>query len=189
MLENCYAGLSNLMYSLALQARITGNASEIPGSYSISVNLVANAPEVSYNGMVVSALVRYTVPEPACSLGSASSLSLPFGTLNSDEFGSTQRIADISLNCTGTKNVSARLSPTQGIVSASAGLSATTLDGLLMAATWADNGTAVDFATPRSFAMVKGANLIRLGFRPQLQAGAYPAGEFAGQYTLSLDYR
>jgi len=93
------------------------------------------------------------------------------------------------LNCPYASQVDAKLSPTQNAVSSSAGVSATTLDGLSMAATWVDNGSAVDFNSAREIALKKGDNVIRLGFRPQLNTRDSPAGEFSSQYTLKLTYR
>lgn len=187
--SDCAQGFVREQYSATFMSTITGVASDIPGSYLIRVDVLAHAPEVGFAGVVGSLMARYVIAEPACSLSSAANLSLSFGTLNSDEFGSAQRVADISLNCAGTTNVTAQLVPAQKIISGNAGLSATTLDGLHMVTTWADNDTAVDFSVPRSLPMTKGVNLISLGFRPQLESGASPAGAFSGQYTLNLDYR
>lgn len=62
------------------------------------------------------------------------------------------------------------------------------LDGLSMAATWGDSTYPVIFNTPRNFAMNKGSNLIQLGFRPKLNAGSSPVGDFSSQYTLNIVY-
>jgi len=80
------------------------------------------------------------------------------------------------------------LVPTQSAISGSPGVSATTLAGLSMVATWADNNTAVTFNSPRTLALTTGANNIRLGFRPRLNTSVSPSGNFSSQYTLNITY-
>ncbi|MBP3362385.1 MAG: fimbrial protein, partial [Pseudomonas sp.] len=77
---------------------------------------------------------------------------------------------------------------TQAAISGSPGVSATSLAGLSMAATWADNNTAVTFNSPRTLALTTGTNNIRLGFRPRLNTSVSPTGNFSSQYTLNITY-
>lgn len=174
--------------SAPFAAKITGTADVTPGVHTVYIALISNTigtPETDTIGVVTA---RYVIAQPACSLSSAPSLSLPFGTLSSNEFASTQRIAEVSLSCANAINTFALVAPAQETINSKGGISATTLAGLSMAVTWADNGTAVDFGGVRLISLRKGNNVIRLGFRPQLAAGTSPAGRFSSQYTLNLYY-
>ncbi|MBV4484735.1 hypothetical protein HU727_003945 [Pseudomonas sp. SWRI153] len=172
---------------------ITGTAGPASFSgvpYRIKLNMQANSATGRYTRTSFHNLtLSYKVVVPTCSLGSAKNLSLAFGTLTSQDFATSQLTAEISLNCSNASQVDATLVPTQAALSDSMGVSATTLDGLSMAATWVDNGSAVAFNSPRTIALSKGDNLIRLGFRPRLNTPDSPAGEFSSQYTLNLTYR
>lgn len=168
---------------------VSGTAKSTPGLYAPMVTVSGTDRAFSGNKVNIgSVLVVYTVVQPACSMSSASHLSLGFGALTSNDFASSQRVAEISLSCTAATQVNVTLVPTQSAVTGSPGVSATTLDGLSMAATWVDSSSAVVFNAPRSFAMSAGANLIQLGFRPQLNAGSSPVGDFSSQYTLNIVY-
>ncbi len=168
---------------------VSGTAKSTPGLYAPMVTVYGTDKAFSGNKVTIgSILVVYTVVQPACSMSSASHLSLGFGALTSNDFASSQRVAEISLSCTAATQVNVTLVPTQSAVTGSPGVSATTLDGLSMAATWVDSSSAVVFNAPRSFAMSAGANLIQLGFRPQLNAGSSPVGDFSSQYTLNIVY-
>ncbi|WP_348748179.1 fimbrial protein [Pseudomonas rhodesiae] len=168
---------------------VSGTAKSTPGLYAPMVTVSGTDRAFSDNKVNIgSVLVVYTVVQPACSMSSASHLSLGFGALTSNDFASSQRVAEISLSCTAATQVNVTLVPTQSAVTGSPGVSATTLDGLSMAATWVDSSSAVVFNAPRSFAMSAGANLIQLGFRPQLNAGSSPVGDFSSQYTLNIVY-
>ncbi|MBB3240215.1 hypothetical protein FHW68_001706 [Pseudomonas sp. Tn43] len=167
---------------------ISGITMSTPGFQHIEVSIYGYDRAFSTKFLVGTVLVAYTVVQPACSMNSASHLSLGFGALTSNDFASSQQVAEISLNCTADTQVNVTLVPTQSAVNGSPGVSATTLDGLSMAATWVDSSSAVVFNTPRSFAMSAGTNLIQLGFRPQLNAGSSPVGEFSSQYTLNIVY-
>jgi len=167
---------------------ISGTTRTTPGLYFGGVTLYGI--DTAFAGKVVIGAVNvaYTVVQPTCSISSASHLALGFGALTSNDFASSQQVAEISLSCTKATQVNVTLVPTQNAVTGSPGVSATTLSGLSMAATWVDSGTAVVFNTPRSLAMSAGTNLIQLGFRPQLNAGSSPVGEFSSQYTLNIVY-
>lgn len=168
---------------------ISGTTKSTPGLYVPAVILYGTDKAFSGNKVVVGRVtVAYNVVQPACSMSSASHLSLGFGALTSNDFASSQQVAEISLNCSAATQVNVTLVPTQSAVNGSPGVSATTLDGLSMAATWVDNTSAVVFNTPRNFAMNKGSNLIQLGFRPKLNAGSSPVGDFSSQYTLNIVY-
>lgn len=195
----CLANSANCNRTINKDSRIpyefllTGTADATPGVHMVSAEIRASPLGsglwTNTEQAVETLAVVYTVAHPACSLGSAPNLSLPFGTLTSDDFANSQRIAEIRLNCPSASLISAVLIPTQAAVSGSVGVSATTLDGLSIAATWADNGDPVAFNSPRTIELTKGDNLIRLGFRPKLDTRDSPAGEFSSQYTLNLTYR
>lgn len=169
---------------------VAGNAGSATGRYMASVTL--NDTSINgweaYGDYLQTLTINYTVSQPSCSMGSAKTLSLPFGTLSSNDFASAQQIASITMNCTKGTQATATLVPTQSAVSGQMGVSATTLDGLSMAATWADTNTAVTFNSPRTLALNNGDNTISLGFRPVLNGSVSPAGNFASQYTLSITY-
>ena len=132
--------------------------------------------------------IRYTVGQPSCSLISGSYLNLPFGTLSSHDFSTSQQIADINFNCPSNTRVTATLSSVQRTTGA-AGISTTSLPELLMVATWADNNTPVNFDTPRIIGLTSGVSAIRIGFRPKLLSpNSTPAGQFYAQYTLNISY-
>ncbi len=163
------------------------NAERATGIYSTVVTVYGYSPidNVKRKAKIAEVTYTYIVVEPACSIGSATSLALQFGTLSPNDVGA-QRTADITVNCLSGVTARARLVPTQSAVGT--GLSATSLEGLSMAATWADNGQAVDFNVTRSFSLSTGSNLISLNFRPVVNAGALPTGAFSSQYTLNLTY-
>ena len=167
---------------------ISGTTMSTPGLYIFLVSIYGYDRAFFTKVVVGEVVVAYTVVQPACSMNSASHLSLGFGALTSNDFASSQQVAEISLSCSAATQVNVTLVPTQSAVNGSPGVSATTLDGLSMAATWVDSTSAVVFNTPRNFAMNKGSNLIQLGFRPKLNAGSSPVGDFSSQYTLNIVY-
>ncbi|MQU26595.1 fimbrial protein [Pseudomonas helleri] len=170
---------------------IAGPASSSPGANWLSVTLTDTSINgwENYGDTLQTVLIRYTVVQPACSMGSAKTIALPFGTLNSNDFANSQQVANITMNCTRATQATATLVPTQAAISGQTGVSATTLAGLSMAATWADNNTAVTFNSPRTLNLSNGANAIRVGFRPRLNTSVSPTGTFTSQYTLNITYR
>lgn len=170
---------------------VTGKAGSASGMYLASV--VLNDTSIggwqAYGDYLQSITIQYTVTQPACSLGSAKTMNLSFGTLNSSDFATNQQVANVTMNCIKDTQVTATLVPTQAAISGSTGVSATTLAGLSMAATWADNDTAVTFSSPRSLTLKTGANTIGVGFRPRLNTSTSPTGSFSSQYTLNITYR
>ena len=169
---------------------LLGTAPVTPGDYMVSVSLTDTSIRgyEGYGDYLQTVILSFRVIQPACSMGSAKTLNLPFGTLSSNDFVSSQQIANVTMNCTRGTQATATLVPTQAAVSGSPGVSATTLAGLSMAATWADNDTAVTFNSPRTLALITGANNIRLGFRPRLNTSVSPTGSFSSQYTLNITY-
>ena len=169
---------------------LLGTAPVTPGVYMVSVSLTDTSIRgyEGYGDYLQTVILSFRVIQPACSMGSAKTLNLPFGTLSSNDFVSSQQIANVTMNCTRGTQATATLVPTQAAVSGSPGVSATSLAGLSMAATWADNDTAVTFNSPRTLALITGANNIRLGFRPRLNTSVSPTGSFSSQYTLNITY-
>jgi len=132
---------------------------------------------------------NYTVYNPACTLSSPSSVNLSFGTISSADLSNQKQSTTVSVNCPASVQATATLSPSQAVVSASTGVSRTTLAGLNMQARWDDNNTPVPLNSPRTLQLRQGSNSLILGFTPQLEAGQSPAGAFQSQYTLTIDYR
>ncbi len=163
---------------------------DTPGNYSVTIAMTSTSIKgfETFVDKVQTLILKYRIVNPACSMGSSNTLSLPFGPLNSNDFATSQQIANVTLNCTRGTQATATLVPTQTAVSGSPGVSATTLAGLSMAATWADNNTAVTFNSPRTLTLSTGANTIRLGFRPRLNTSVSPTGSFTSQYTLTINY-
>jgi len=169
---------------------LLGVAPTTPGDYMVSVTLTDTSIRgyEAYGDYLQTVILSFRVIQPACSMGSAKTLNLPFGTLSSNDFASSQQIANVTMNCTRGTQATATLVPTQAAISGSPGVSATTLAGLSMAATWADNNTAVTFNSPRTLPLTTGTNTIRLGFRPRLNTSVSPTGNFSSQYTLNITY-
>jgi len=169
---------------------LSGTASVTPGSYTVSVSLTDTSIKgyEAWGDYLQTMLIRYRVVQPACSLGSSKTMNLSFGTLSSNDLSSAQQVANVTMNCITSVRASATLVPTQAAISGSTGVSATTLAGLSMAATWADVRYPVSFNVPRWYTLNKGANTISLGFRPQLNTSVMPTGNFASQYTLNIIY-
>ena len=114
-----------------------------PASTSLGVNwLSVTLTDTSINGWenygdtLQTLVISYTVVQPACSMGSANTITLPFGTLNSNDFANSQQVANITMNCTRATQATATLVPTQAAISGQTGVSATTLAGLSMACFW-----------------------------------------------------
>ena len=168
-----------------------GTAPTAPGNYMVSVSLTDTSIRgyEAWGDYLQTVILSFKVIQPACSLGSAKTLNLSFGTLNSNDFASSQQVANVTMNCIRGTQATATLVPTQAAISGSAGVSATTLAGLSMAATWADTGTAVTFNSPRTLSLATGANTIGVGFRPRLNTSVSPTGNFTSQYTLNITYR
>lgn len=175
--------------SFSYEVELSGGASETPGRYIVSVNLyITSIGWENYSDSIHTLILRYTVIQPPCTLSTSKTMDLSFGTLSSNDFASKQQVANVKMNCTKGTQVTATLVPTQKAISGSTGVSATTLDGLSMAATWDDNDTAVTFNSPRALTLKTGANTISLGFRPRLDTNASLTGKFTSQYTLNITY-
>jgi hypothetical protein len=168
---------------------VGGPAPQKPGYYVVSVNLYATSvSQPAYGDYLQAIVMDYTVEQPACTMSSANTLNLAFGTLSSSDFANAQQVANVTLNCTRGTQATATLVPTQSAVSGSPGVSATTLAGLSMVATWADDNSAVTFNSPRTLALTAGTNNVSLGFQPRLNDSVSPTGSFSSQYTLNITY-
>ncbi|WP_019408922.1 hypothetical protein [Pseudomonas psychrophila] len=176
--------------TFSYNVQLTGTAYVTPGNYSIRVSLTDTSIRgyQAYGDYLQTVLINYSVVQPACSLGTPKTMNLSFGTLSNNDFSSAQQVANVTMNCFTPVAANVTLSPTQAAISGSPGVSATTLAGLSMAATWADLGNAVNFNVRRVFILKTGANTISLGFRPQLNTSVLPTGNFTSQYTLTITY-
>lgn len=168
---------------------IAGNSGSVFGNYSVLVALnYTMIGAVINSGDFQTLTINYSVGQPGCSIISDSSLYLPFGTLSSNDFATSQQIAYAVLDCPTATKVSATLTSGQSTTGA-AGTSTTSLPELLMLATWADTNTPVEFNIARKIDFTAGVNAIPVGFRPQLAfPGATPSGSFVSQYTLNITY-
>jgi len=162
----------------------------LPGRYMRNVKLLAGSTNTSqtFGQNIRDIYISYTVSSPPCRLDSARNMTLEFQTLNSNDFASAQQYANILLSCTTPTQVTASLNPVQNPIAGLQGVSATSLEGLNMATTWADSNAAVIFGYPRSMSLRKGDNTISLGFKPKLNSSASPTGYFSSQYTLNIVY-
>lgn len=168
---------------------ILGQAGSTAGEYIATVMLndtMLGSP--GYGDYIQVTLIKYTVNQPSCSMDSTRTQNLSFGTLNSNDFATSQQIANITINCANATQVTASLSTGQTSTGTD-GTSSTTLPQLLMVATWADTNTPVIFNTARTFGFTAGSNTISLGFRPKLiSPKVTPSGTFSSQYTLNITY-
>ena len=131
----------------------------------------------------------YNVRASGCTLGSPGTVNLSFGSISSGDLNNQMQSTSVSVNCQSAVQATVSLVPSQAMVSATTGVSRTTLAGLNMQALWTDSGNPVNFTSPRNMPMRAGANDVNLSFKPQLAAGQSPAGAFQSQYTLTIDYR
>ena len=166
---------------------LTGVAPTTAGDYKVSVSLTDTSIKgwEAYGDYLQTLILSFKVAQPACSMGSATSMNLSFGTLSSNDFAGSQQIANVIMNCTRGTQATATLVPTQSSISGSPGVSATTLPGLSMAATWADTNAAVTFNSPRVLALTPGTNTIGLGFRPSLNTSVSPTGSTSTAWRSS----
>lgn len=170
---------------------VVGTAGQYYGDYELALLLndtMIGSP--TYNDTLQQFYVQYSVAKPTCTLISGSNLNLPFGTLSSSDFATSQQIADIKINCPGATKATASLSsPQSSPTGGKDGSTYTTLPQLLMIATWADTNSIVDFTQSRTFAFSEGVNTVSLGFRPKLVSpDVTPTGNFSSQYTLNITY-
>lgn len=177
---------SSINYSIL----VNGVTPNLPGRYMRNVKLLAGSTNTSqtFGQNIRDIYISYTVSSPPCRLDSARNMTLEFQTLNSNDFASAQQYANILLSCTTPTQVTASLNPVQNPIAGLQGVSATSLEGLNMATTWADSNAAVIFGYPRSMSLRKGDNTISLGFKPKLNSSASPTGYFSSQYTLNIVY-
>ncbi|MGC7840852.1 fimbrial protein [Pseudomonas wayambapalatensis] len=174
-----------------ISTNIYTRAVDRPGPYFLQFNyaITSIGGYENWSEWVYSGLVQYTVANPACRLNSTAPSNVYFGTLSNAETASASQVANIAVNCQSASTIRATLTPTQAVVNAAQGLSATTLSGLSMASTWADTNSPVALGSARSIALAAGTNNLSLRFQPRLNnAGAPPTGNFSSQYTLTLTY-
>lgn len=173
------------------QVVVSGEAGTAYDSYHLFLTLnTTMIGATNYNEILQSIYYTYTVAKPTCTMVSNSNQSLPFGALSSNDFATSQQIADIKIYCPGSTQATASLSsPQSSPTGGTDGSTYTTLPQLLMIATWADTNTIVNFTQPRTFTFSAGLNTVSLGFRPKLVSpSATPSGNFASQYTLNITY-
>lgn len=176
--------------ALSYGVSIKGKAPTVTGRYMTNIRILVGSINTSqvYGQKLRDLYISYTVSKPSCTLISARDMNVSFGTISSNNFASTQQYANVQISCPNATQITASLTPVQQAIEGQQGVSATTLQGLSIATTWADANAAVIFGYPRSMSLKAGNNLISLGFRPVLQSSISPTGAFTSQYTLNVVY-
>ncbi len=169
---------------------ISGKAPDTPGRRAAFVSLgVTSYGYPNYAEWFQTVWFVYNVAAAGCTLSSPSAVNLSFGSISSGDLSNQTQSTSVSVNCRSAVQATITLVPSQAVVSATTGVSRTTLNGLNMQALWTDTRNPVNFSSPRYMQMGVGNNNINLSFQPQLAAGQSPAGTFQSQYTLTIDYR
>ncbi len=169
---------------------IIGKAPNTPGTRITLVNLgVTSIGFANYAEWIHPVMFTYVVRAPSCALSSPGTVNLRFGAISNASLSDQRQSTSVSINCASETRASVSLVPSQRIVSATTGVSATSLAGLNMQALWTDTFNPVNFQTPRTMQLGVGSNAVNLSFKPQLAAGQAPIGAFQSQYTLNIDYQ
>lgn len=167
------------------------NAGIQPGYYEFKWQVFGtHRPNSQYSDEVNAGVISYTVESPACALVSPTSANIYFGAFSGSDISTVSQAANIELSCKRDVQVTAKLAPSQRIVNAKSGISATTLNGLSMASSWSDTGNPVDFSATRTFNFKTGNNSMGIRFNPRINdAATLPVGDFSSNYTLTLNYQ
>ena len=169
---------------------LVGTAPRTTGTRNVQVRIgVTSLNYLAWAEWFLDMPFVYTVYTPACTLSSPSAVNLRFGTLSNADLGSQVQSTSVSVTCAAAVQATATLVPSQAVVSATSGVSRTTLAGLNMQAIWTDSSNPVNFTSPRNLQLKTGSNNVNLSFKPQLVAGQSPTGAFQSQYTLTINYR
>ncbi|WP_460952600.1 fimbrial protein [Pseudomonas marginalis] len=170
--------------------RLMGTAPRTTGTRYVQVRIgVTSLNYLAWGEWFLDLPFVYTVYTPACTLSSPSAVNLRFGTISNADLSSQVQSATVSVTCPTAVQATATLRPSQAVVSATTGVSRTTLAGLNMQAIWTDSYNPVDFSGVRNLQLKTGSNNVNLSFKPQPVAGQSPTGAFQSQYTLTIDYR
>ncbi|WDU60714.1 fimbrial protein [Pseudomonas poae] len=169
---------------------LVGTAPRTTGTRNVQVRIgVTSLNYLAWAEWFLDMPFVYTVYTPACTLSSPSAVNLRFGTISNADVSSQVQSTSVSVTCAAAVQATATLVPSQAVVSATTGVSRTTLAGLNMQAIWTDSYNPVNFTSPRNLQLKTGSNAINLSFKPQLVAGQSPTGAFQSQYTLTINYR
>ncbi len=169
---------------------LVGTAPRTTGTRNVQVRIgVTSLNYLAWAEWFLDMPFVYTVYTPACTLSSPSAVNLRFGTLSNADLSSQVQSTSVSVTCAAAVQATATLVPSQAVVSATTGVSRTTLAGLNMQAIWSDSSNPVNFTSPRNLQLKTGSNNVNLSFKPQLVAGQSPTGAFQSQYTLTINYR
>ncbi|NWD74515.1 fimbrial protein [Pseudomonas gingeri] len=168
---------------------LIGTAPRTTGTRTLQVRIgVTSLNYPTYAEWFVDMPFVYTVFAPACTLSSPSSVSLRFGAISNAGLRNQVQSTSVSLSCKASAQANITLAPSQAVVSATTGVSRTSLAGLNMQALWTDSGNPVNFTSQRYMPLRSGSNNVNLSFIPQLEAGKSPTGAFQSQYTLTINY-
>lgn len=169
---------------------LVGTAPRTTGTRNVQVRIgVTSLNYLAWAEWFLDMPFMYTVYTPACTLSSPSAVNLRFGTISNADLSSQVQSTTVSVTCATAVQATATLRPSQAVVSATTGVSRTTLAGLNMQAIWTDSYNPVDFSGVRNLQLKTGSNNVNLSFKPQPVAGQSPTGAFQSQYTLTIDYR
>lgn len=131
-------------------------------------------------------IYSYVIGARPCSV-SDKNLSTNFKDLDNRLTDNPSREVGLTVNCPGQTNVDVMLSPSQSVVTASQGLSKTSLAGLNMQVY--RNGSPVVLNQTSTQRFQQGSNAYRLTFYPRLATSSPPVGSFSANYTLTFDYK
>lgn len=169
---------------------LRGTAPTTTGTRNVLVKLgVTSLNFLAWAEWFVDMPFMYTVYTPACRLSSPGAVNLRFGNISNADLNNQVQSTTVSVTCAAAAQATATLTPSQAVVSATTGVSRTTLAGLNMQAIWTDSSNPVNFTSPRNLQLKTGSNSVNLSFKPQLVAGQSPTGAFQSQYTLTINYR
>lgn len=169
---------------------LVGTAPRTTGKRNVQVRIgVTSLNYLAWAEWFLDIPFMYTVYTPSCTLSSPSAVNLRFGTLSNTDLSNQVQSTTVSVTCAAAVQATATLVPSQAVVSATTGVSRTTLAGLNMQAIWTDSYNPVDFSGVRNLQLKTGSNNVNLSFKPQPVAGQSPTGAFQSQYTLTIDYR
>lgn len=176
----------NTVISFALSYRVLTNINGT-GVFVGKINLF-QTPKVLTNQSekIASFYYVYTIAAKPCSV-SDKNLSTVFKDLDNRLINNPSRELGLTVNCPAQTNVDVLLTPSQQVVTASQGLSKTSLAGLNMQVY--QNGSPVVLNQTSTRQFQQGSNAYRLTFFPRLAATPAPVGSFSADYTLTFDYK
>ncbi|MGK3144659.1 hypothetical protein [Pantoea sp. C2G6] len=174
------------MISFSLSYRVLTNINGT-GIFLGKINLY-QTPRVltGQSEQITSFYYTYTIAAKPCMV-SNTNLLVNFKDLDNRLATNPNREVALTVNCPAQTNVDVLLSPSQQVVTASQGLSKTSLAGLNMQVY--QNGLPIVLNQTSTRQFQQGINSYRLAFYPRLATSVTPVGSFSADYTLTFDYK